>query len=146
MVNSPFASVSKLSFMATVPSPTGQSPGDCPKVRGGQRDKLFCNSAAGFNRCISKVQEDIQSKVRILHQELSKGKSVDKASQVMFYNVFYILVTTFFNQKVVLGKVMQQLCRKEVGVLSTLKQCLLSHPDKPEVRVLRACSTAAITA
>ena len=48
------------------------------------------NSAAGFNRFINKLHDEIQSNVRILQQELSKGKSVDKACQVHNEDMFYI--------------------------------------------------------
>ena len=33
----------------------------------------ICNQAAGFNRCISKLQSDIQDNLRALETELSKG-------------------------------------------------------------------------
>ena len=35
----------------------------------------LCNQAAGFNRCITKLQTDIQENVRALEAELAKGKS-----------------------------------------------------------------------
>ena len=38
----------------------------------------ICNQAAGFNRCLYKVQENMQSKLKIFRTDLSKGKSPTK--------------------------------------------------------------------
>ena len=38
----------------------------------------MCNQAAGFSRCLSKVQQDLSSQLKIIQAEYSKGKSADK--------------------------------------------------------------------
>ena len=73
--------------MATVPPPVHHLE-IAPKCK---EASYICNSAAGFNRCISKLQDEIQRNVRILIQELNKGKSVDhKACHVLTEDTSYI--------------------------------------------------------
>ena len=43
----------------------------------------MCNQAAGFNRCITKLQTDIQDNLRSLESELTKGKSSKKAVKAL---------------------------------------------------------------
>ena len=38
----------------------------------------MCNQAAGLSRCLSKVQQDLSSQLKIIQTEHSKGKSADK--------------------------------------------------------------------
>ena len=45
-----------------------------------QRLKKICNQAAGFNRCLYRVQDNMQSQLRAIKTELSKGKSSTKVS------------------------------------------------------------------
>ena len=40
----------------------------------------ICNQAAGFNRCLYKVQENMQSQLKVIRSKLSKGKSSTKVS------------------------------------------------------------------
>ena len=42
-----------------------------------------CNQAAGFNRCITKLQTDIQDNFRSLEAELTKGKSSQEAEKAL---------------------------------------------------------------
>ena len=67
----------------------------------------ICNQAAGFNRCISKLQTDIQDNFSALEAELSKGKSSQKAEKALAE----IRDLTAFNQNVsfYMGKAMQRL-------------------------------------
>ena len=89
MVNSLFTWVLKPSGMATVPPPV-HLPETVPKCEKSAKEASYiCNSAADFNRCISKLQDEIQSNVRVRH-ELSKGKSMDKACQVLTEEMFYM--------------------------------------------------------
>ena len=37
----------------------------------------MCNQAAGFSRCLSKVQQDLSSQLKIIQAEHSKEKSAD---------------------------------------------------------------------
>ena len=42
-----------------------------------------CNQSAGFNRCITKIQDTVQDNLRSLQTELSKGKSSAKAQAAL---------------------------------------------------------------
>ena len=48
-----------------------------------KESSYVCNHAAGFTRCMTKLQEDIQSSVRILQQEMAKGKSSQKCKKAL---------------------------------------------------------------
>ena len=67
----------------------------------------ICNQSAGFNRCITKIQDSVQEQLRILQTELSKGKSSSKAQSALD-ELHYL---TSFNQNVsfVVGKSLQHL-------------------------------------
>ena len=42
----------------------------------------MCNSAAGFDRCVNMLRNDIQGNFQILHQELGKeGRLLDHLKQ-----------------------------------------------------------------
>ena len=54
----------------------------------------MCNQAAGLSRCLSKVQQDLSSHLKIIQTEHSKGKSADKvgsATQELQYLTFQLL-------------------------------------------------------
>ena len=42
-----------------------------------------CNQSAGFNRCITKIQDSVQENLKALQTELSKGKSSVKAQTAL---------------------------------------------------------------
>ena len=42
---------------------------------------ITCNQAAAFNRCIYKVQDNMQTQLKVVKSELSKGKSSERVSQ-----------------------------------------------------------------
>ena len=67
----------------------------------------ICNQSAGFNRCITKIQDSVQEQLRILQTELGKGKSSSKAQSALD-ELNYL---TIFNQNVsfVVGKSLQHL-------------------------------------
>ena len=67
----------------------------------------MCNQAAGFNRCITKIQDSVQENLRSLQAELSKGKSSSKA-QAALDELHYLAP---FNQNVsfTIGKSLQHL-------------------------------------
>ena len=67
----------------------------------------ICNQSAGFNRCITKIQDSVQEQLRILQTELSKGKSSSKAQSALD-ELHYL---TSFNQNVsfAVGKSLQHL-------------------------------------
>ena len=41
---------------------------------------IICNQAAGFNRCLYKVQDSMQAQLKVVKSELSKGKSSERVS------------------------------------------------------------------
>ena len=108
-LNSSFSRIAKSSGMTVTPPPS------CPIAQDTLRkwDKALregtyvCNQAAGFNRCISKLQTNIQDNVRSLETELSKGKLSQKAEKALTE----IRDLTAFNQNVsfCMGKAMQHL-------------------------------------
>ena len=67
----------------------------------------ICNQSAGFNRCITKIQDKVQDNLRALKAELGKGKSSAKA-QAALDELDYL---TTFNQNVsfTMGKSLQHL-------------------------------------
>ena len=66
-----------------------------------------CNQSAGFNRCITKIQDSVQENLKTLQTELSKGKSSGKA-QATLDELHYL---ASFNQNVrfAMGKSLQHL-------------------------------------
>ena len=72
-----------------------------------KESSYICNLAAGFNRCITKLQDSVQEQVRILHNEMGKGKSSAKAQSAL--DELHYLTT--FNQNVsfAMGKSLQHL-------------------------------------
>ena len=56
----------------------------------------LCNQLAGFNRCITKIQDSVQENLKTLQCELGKGKSSSKAQAAS--DEFHYLTT--FNQNV----------------------------------------------
>ena len=44
---------------------------------------IICNQAAGFNQCLYKVQDSMQSQLKVMKAEFSKGKSSCKVSQAV---------------------------------------------------------------
>ena len=46
-----------------------------------QESSVICNQAAGFNRCLVKVQQDMQSQLKAIRSE-QKGKSTPKVTEV----------------------------------------------------------------
>ena len=61
-----------------------------------KESSYICNQAAGFNRCITKIQNSVQEQLKILQSELRKGKSSSKAQSALD-ELQYL---TVFNQNV----------------------------------------------
>ena len=72
-----------------------------------KQSSYICNQSAGFNRCITKIQDSGQEQIRILHTKLGKGKSSSKA-QAALDELHYLIS---FNQNVsfAMGKSLQHL-------------------------------------
>ena len=51
----------------------------------------ICNQAAGLSRCVSKVQQNMASQLKILQSEHSKGKSADKVGGITVSYDFQLL-------------------------------------------------------
>ena len=108
-LNSSFSRIAKPSGLTVTPPPSRPIAQDtlCKWDKALREGTYVCNQAAGFNRCISKLQMDIQDNVRSLETELSKGKSSQKAEK----SLTEIRDLTTFNQNVsfCMGKAMQHL-------------------------------------
>ena len=48
----------------------------------------ICNKAAGFSRCLSKVQQNMQDQLKVVQTAQSKGKSVGRMSELMNCNIY----------------------------------------------------------
>ena len=72
-----------------------------------KESSYVCNQAAEFNRCITKLQGDMQEKIRCLEKELSKGKCSQQAGKALED----LRDMSAFNQNVsfAMGKTMQHL-------------------------------------
>ena len=72
-----------------------------------KESSYICNQLAGFNRCITKIQDSVQDQLRILQAELGKGKSSAKAQSTL--DELHYLIS--FNQNVsfAMGKLLQHL-------------------------------------
>ena len=96
-LNSAFARIAK-------PSATSCQPPSLPIAQDTLRKwekvaketSYICNQSAGFNRCITKIQDSVQEQLKILQMELGKGKSFSKAQSALD-ELHYL---TSFNQNV----------------------------------------------
>ena len=107
-INSAFPRIAKQSVANSQPT-VRPLPQDTVRKweKSAKESSYICNQAAGFNRCITKLQDSVQEQVRILHHEMGKGKSSAKA-QAALDELHYL---TTFNQNVsfAMGKSLQHL-------------------------------------
>ena len=84
-LNNSFSRISKLSGLTVTPPPLHPVAQDtlCKWDKALCEGTYVCNQAAGFNRCITKLQMDIQSNLKSLESELAKGKSSQKAEKAL---------------------------------------------------------------
>ena len=61
-----------------------------------KESSYICNQSAGFNRCMTKIQDSVQDQLRIVQADLGKGKSSAKAQSALD-ELHYL---TSFNQNV----------------------------------------------
>ena len=97
------------------PSTSASQPPSCPISqntlrkweKAAKETSYICNQSAGFNRCITKIQDSVQENLKALQAELSKGKSSAKAKAALD-ELHYL---TSFNQNVsfAMGKSLQHL-------------------------------------
>ena len=107
-INSAFPRIAKQNVANTQPAVRQLSQDTVRKwEKAAKESSYICNQAAGFNRCITKLQDSVQEQVRILHNEMGKGKSSDKAQSAL--DELHYLTT--FNQNVsfTMGKSLQHL-------------------------------------
>ena len=108
-LNSSFSRIAKPSGLTVTPPPSRPIAQDTLRKwdKALHEGTYVCNQAAGFNRCITKLQTDIKENVRALEAELTKGKSSQKADKALTE----IRDLAAFNQNVsfCMGKAMQHL-------------------------------------
>ena len=107
-INSAFSRIAKPSIANTHP-PVRQLSQDTVRKweKAAKESSCICNQSAGFNRCITKVQDSVQDQLKILQTELGKGKSSAKAQSAL--DELHYLIS--FNQNVsfAMGKSSQHL-------------------------------------
>ena len=59
------------------------------------QETYICNQAAGFNCCVTKLQDEIQENIRILQKELAKGKGSQAAKKAVTLRTCVHLTITF---------------------------------------------------
>ena len=81
-INSTYSRVAKAAGIASTPPASRQISQDNLRrwEKSAREASTFCNQAAAFNRCLYKVQDSMQSHLKIMKSELSKGKSSGKVS------------------------------------------------------------------
>ena len=81
-VNSTYSRIARAAGIASTPPASRQISQDnlrrCEKSA--CEASTICNQAAGFNRCLYKVQENMQSQLKLIRTDLSKGKSSSRVS------------------------------------------------------------------
>ena len=72
-----------------------------------KESSYICNQSAGFNRCITKIQDSVQEQLKILQAELGKGKSSTKAQSAL--DELHYLTSFSQNVSFAVGKSLQHL-------------------------------------
>ena len=80
-VNSTYSRIAKAAGIALTPPASCQISQDNLRwEKSACEASIICNQAAGFNRCLYKVQDSMHSQLKVIKTELSKGKSSTKVS------------------------------------------------------------------
>ena len=83
-LNSTFARIAKLAATSSQPPSRPIAQDTLGKwEKAAKETSYICNQSAGFNRCITKIQDSIQEQLKILQTELGKGKSSSKAQSAL---------------------------------------------------------------
>ena len=84
-LNSLYSRIARAAGIALTPPPSRQITHDNLRrwEKSAREASTYCNQAAGFNRCLLKVQENTHSQLKILKSELSKGKGSSKVSSAV---------------------------------------------------------------
>ena len=82
-VNSSYSRIAKAVGIASTPPASRQISQDNLRrwEKAAREASTTCNQAAAFNRCLYKVQENMQVELKAIKSELSKGKSAGKMSR-----------------------------------------------------------------
>ena len=107
-LNNAFTRISKSSSISAQPPSRPIAQDTLRKwEKAAKETSYICNQSAGFNRCITKIQDSVQEQLKILQTELGKGKSSSKAQSALD-ELHYL---TSFNQNVsfAVGKSLQHL-------------------------------------
>ena len=107
-INSAFSRIAKSTISNTRPTACHLSQDTVRKwEKAAKESSYICNQAAGFYRCITKIQDSVQDQSKILQSEVGKGKSSAKAQSALD-ELQYL---TVFNQIVsfAMGKSLQHL-------------------------------------
>ena len=83
----------------------------------------MCNQAAAFNRCVNKVQDEIQDNLKLLFGEMGKGKSSHKPEKAL--NGLKDLASFQQNVNFVLVKSMQHM--EDTLFVQAANMTLLHH-------------------
>ena len=81
-LNSSYSRIARAAGIAATPPPSRQITHDNLRrwEKSAREASTYCNQAAGFNRCLLKVQENMNSQLRAIRTDLSKGKCSSKVS------------------------------------------------------------------
>ena len=84
-INSTYSRIAKAAGIASTPPASRQISQDNLRrwEKSAREASIICNQAAGFNRCLYKVQDSMQSQLKVMKAECSKGKSSAKVSQAV---------------------------------------------------------------
>ena len=81
-VNSTYSHIARAAGIASTPPASHQISQDNLRrwKKSAREASTICNQAAGFNRCLYKVQENMQSQLKLIRSDLSKGKLSSRVS------------------------------------------------------------------
>ena len=81
-LNSSYSRIPRAAGIAATPPPSRQITHDNLRrwEKSAREASTYCNQAAGFNRCLLKVQENMHSQLKAIRTDLSKGKCSSKVS------------------------------------------------------------------
>ena len=84
-INSTYSRIAKADAIASTPPASRQISQDNLRrwEKSAREASIICNQATGFNRCLYKVQDSMQSQLKVMKAEFSKGKSSSKVSQAV---------------------------------------------------------------
>ena len=84
-LNSSYSRIARAAGIAATPPPSRQITHDNLKrwEKSAHEACTYCNQAAGFNRCLLKVQENMHSQLKAIRTDLGKGKCSSKVSMAV---------------------------------------------------------------